>query len=108
MYTYKAHIANVVDGDTVDALIFLGFNLTAKLRLRLAGIDTPERGQPGFYEAKEFMTNAVLGKEVTITTYKSSKYGYYLADIKVDGFDSTINEELMLRGLAKPYEGGAK
>lgn len=107
MYTYNARIYNVVDGDTVDAEIDLGFKMTVKMRLRLRGIDTPERGQPGYDEAKAFVADKVYGKELLIHTFKASKFGYYLADIVLPD-NQFLNEMLVDNGLAKPYTGGKK
>lgn len=106
MFEYKATIENVVDGDTVDALIDLGFKVYIKQRLRLSGLDTPERGQPGYAEAKAFVTEKVLGKVVSIKTEKVSKWGYFLAEITVDGV--SLNTQLLSIGLAKTYYGGKK
>lgn len=106
MYEYRAKIINVVDGDTVDAVIDLGFRVTTTQRLRLARVDTPERGQPKFEEAKEFVQKAVGGKEVYLRSTKVSKYGYYLASITIDGRD--LSSMLIETGLAKPYDGGKK
>lgn len=106
MFEYKATIENVVDGDTVDAFIDLGFKVCIKQRLRLAGLDTPERGQPGYLEAKAFVIDKVLDKVVVIKTEKVSKWGYFLADVFIDG--SHLNKALLAEGLAKPYDGGKK
>lgn len=106
MYEYKAHVVNVVDGDTVDAVIELGFKVTVTQRLRLDRIDTPERGQPGYQEAKTFVSEMVAGKEVVLKTYKVSKWGYYLADVSVQG--RSLSEALVNAGLAKHYDGGKK
>lgn len=57
MYTYKAKIVNVVDGDTVDAQVDLGFNIQANVRLRFAGINTAElrSNDPKAQEAKNLL-----------------------------------------------------
>jgi micrococcal nuclease len=107
MYEYKATVVNVVDGDTVDAQVDLGFRVTTHQRLRIAHIDTPERGQPGFVEASNALKEMVLNKPVTICTQKISKWGYYLAQIMLaDGSD--VSKRMVDGGFAKPYEGGAK
>ena len=51
LYHYRGVITRVIDGDTVDVEIDLGLRLTANVRCRLYGINTPERGQPGYHEA---------------------------------------------------------
>jgi micrococcal nuclease len=106
MYEYKARVTNVVDGDTIDAAIDLGFKVQTMQRLRLARIDTPERGQPGYGEAKDFVKQLIEGKEVTLQSHKASKWGYFLADISIDGRD--VADLLLTAGLAKTYDGGHK
>ena len=105
-YEYKAIVENVVDGDTIDLAIDLGFKIQTRQRVRLARIDTPERFQGNYQTAKDFVKNAVLGKSVTIKTEKVSKWGYYLAEIMFDG--KNLNDELFNAGLAKYYDGGHK
>lgn len=106
MYEYIGTVTNVVDGDTVDVTVDLGFKVTTAQRLRLAGVDTPERNQAGFNEAKAFTEAMIGGKLVSIKTHKVSKFGYYLADIYVDG--KNVSQELIAVGLGKPYDGGKK
>lgn len=106
MYTYQATVFNVVDGDTVDVTVDLGFKVYTRQRIRLARIDTPERGQPGFDEAGDFLRELILGKTVTLKTYKASKWGYFLGDIILDGED--INQRMLNEHMAKPYDGGTK
>lgn len=106
-YEYKATVENVVDGDTIDASIDLGFKVSTRQRMRLARIDTPERAQPNYQEAKEFVKSAVLNKSVTIKTEKVSKWGYYLAEVVLaDG--RNLNDMLVQAHLAKYYDGGHK
>lgn len=107
MYEYTARIESVVDGDTIDAVIDLGFKVSTRQRLRLARIDTPERGQDGYTEARVFVRDAVLEKLVKIRTEKVSKWGYYIAEITLpDG--RNLSDALIEAGLAKPYGGGKK
>lgn len=110
MYEYNAKVVYVVDGDTVDVEIDLGFDNTTKKRLRLYGIDTPERGQAGYNEAKQYVTDQVLGKEFMISTFKDKqeKYGRYLATIHLPDSEFTLNDALIKLNLAKPYFGGKK
>lgn len=105
-YQYKARVTNVVDGDTVDALVDLGFRVQIAQRLRLARVDTPERTQANYQTAKDFVKDLVEGKEVTITTHKVSKWGYFLADVTVEGRD--VSDMLIAANLGKPYSGGTK
>ena len=62
LYTYKAKLVRCVDGDTIDVEIDLGFYMTAKIRGRLLGVDTPERGRENFHEATE-MLHDLINKE---------------------------------------------
>lgn len=105
-YEYKAKVVNVVDGDTIDALVDLGFKVQIMQRLRLTRVDTPERTQPGYAAARDFVKQIAEGKEVTITTHKVSKWGYFLADVVIDGRD--VSDMLIASKLGKLYDGGAK
>jgi micrococcal nuclease len=106
MYQYKAKVLNVVDGDTVDVSIDLGLQIHSIQRIRLYGIDTPERGQPGFSEATDRLKQLILNKNVLIKTYKISKYGQYLGEIMFD--EMNINQMMITEGHAKKYFGGTK
>jgi len=111
MYTYKARIDRVVDGDTVDATVDLGFYMQAKIRFRLAGIDTPEiRGKerPEGLKVKAWMVALVEGRTVTIKTAKAGKFGRWLAWLYVDGDETSVNETLIKKGMAKEYGGGKR
>lgn len=105
LYTYNAKITNVVDGDTVDASIDVGFSLTTLHRLRLVGVDTCEMNdkdpvkRASAIAAKEYMIQTVLGKNVVLTTYKSDAFGRYLAAIYLG--DVCVNDELVRLGFAK-------
>jgi micrococcal nuclease len=71
-YVYNATITNIVDGDTVDAVVDLGFNVSTKIRFRLNGIDTPEINskneaiQAIAKQAKQFLIDQILNKSVVI------------------------------------------
>jgi micrococcal nuclease len=109
MYIYKAKLINVVDGDTVDLEIDLGFSITVRERFRLNHIDTPERGTPGAAEATALVKEYLESRELVVSTEKGKdKYGRYLATIAPRGYAESINELLLAKKLAKPYEGGKK
>lgn len=107
-FIFNAVIYNVVDGDTVDALIDLGFGIYTKQRFRLSGINTSELNSKDTSErekatkAKDYLISEVLGKEVIIHSKSKDKYGRYLADIYVN--DLNINDLLLNKGLAEVYE----
>jgi len=106
-YVYHAQIINVVDGDTVDANVDLGFNIFFKVRLRLNGINTAElkdadaTKRAAGNRAKERVTELLKGRNVVIESRKIDKYGRYLADIYLDSVN--INQQLITEGLAVPY-----
>lgn len=106
LHVFLAEVVNVVDGDTIDCEIDLGFRIAIKQRIRLAGIDTPERKQDGFQKAKEYLNRRILGKSVILKVSSRSKWGYYLGEIFLD--DKNINQELVSEGYAIEYDGGTK
>ena len=107
-YTYSATIVRWVDGDTVDLVVDCGFYIRLESRFRLFGIDTPERGQDRYDEARMHAESlAPPGREVVVKTYQApDKYGRFLALIEVDAV--TINDSLVTAGLALPYFGGTR
>jgi len=110
MYEYKIkEIVKVIDGDTVDILIDLGFSVYHKERVRLSGIDTPEMNSKNLTEkeiakkAKTFITTWLKEqKNLTIKTYKDDKYGRLLGEIFGNG-GVCVNNLLMEKGLAWDY-----
>ena len=108
MYKYNAKITKVVDGDTVDAEVDLGFNVKMNLRFRLANINTAELKSKDQAEAhraqdaKRFVIDKALGASVLIESEKDDKYGRWLAKIYLsDG--SQLNSLLIENNLAVPY-----
>ena len=86
MYQYKAKVKRVVDGDTVDLDVDLGFHVIIRLRGRLLDVDTPERGHQDWAKATEMLESLLKKQEdgegyVTIHTVKTGKYGRWLIDI---------------------------
>jgi micrococcal nuclease len=100
-YNFEAYCTNVVDGDTADLVIDVGFRMTTEQRVRLLGINTPERGHEGYQAAKDYLKERILDKLMIVQTRKSDAFGRYLATVYVDG--QNINEELLSLGLAVPY-----
>lgn len=102
-YVYHARVARVVDGDTFDADVDLGFGLKSFMRLRLRGVDSPEpRGasRPEGLEATAYARLALEGKDVLIETRKSDAFGRYLARVWVGTED--FAELLLDDGMAVP------
>ena len=108
MYTYTARIISVYDGDTVTAMVDLGFHVQKEIKVRLSGIDTPEvRGEErrqGLL-AKTRLIELVLDKEVIIQTFKDKqeKYGRWLGLIFVPGNPKAVNHILIEEGFAVEY-----
>ena len=86
MYEYLARVRKVIDGDTVDLTVDMGFHVTMLQRVRLRGVDAPEIRGPcreAGAAAKAFVQAALPeGTKVFIRTYKLGKYGRYIADLK--------------------------
>jgi endonuclease YncB( thermonuclease family) len=116
MYEYGCTVERVVDGDTIDVILDLGFDIRFKSRVRLYGIDTPESRTRNKDEkvrgkmAGAFLKDAVdNGTKVVIETkLKDSrgKYGRVLGNVVVDGVN--INEALIKNFLAVAYFGQSK
>lgn len=112
LYTYRAKVVSIYDGDSLRADIDLGLGMWKhNERIRLAGIDTPEiRGaeREAGLTAKKFLVDMVEGRTVVIQTTKDKegKYGRLLGVVWVrteDGGYSNINELLVVKGMAVPY-----
>jgi len=108
LYTYRAHITAVYDGDTVTADIDLGLGIwKSKEKLRLIRINAPEmRGdekEQGTI-SRDWLREKILGKDVMVRTVydKKGKYGRYLAEIWYD--NKNINDLLVTKGLAEYKE----
>jgi micrococcal nuclease len=119
MYEYHVKkVTNVVDGDTIDVDIDLGFDISFSSRVRLAGIDTPESRTTNKaekvlgLEAKEYVKSKIKdAKEVVIKTEKmdsSEKYGRILGWIFLDGSKVSVNEQMIADGYAWGYLGDTK
>ena len=119
MYEYHVKkVTNVVDGDTIDVEIDLGFDISFSSRVRLAGIDTPESRTTNKaekvlgLEAKEYVKSKIKdAKEVIIKTEKmdsSEKYGRILGWVFLDGSKISINEQMIADGYAWGYLGDTK
>jgi micrococcal nuclease len=103
-YEYNATVINVVDGDTIDAIVELPFNLTATHRFRLLGVNCPEVHGPTKAEglkAADYTRQALLGRTVRLRSAKSDDFGRYLAQIWIGDLD--FNRSLIANGLAVPY-----
>ena len=108
---YEHVVVNrVIDGDTTEMTVDLGFGMSLNDKFRLYGIDTPEKKQVGNKEATEYLRGMIEGKPVTIEYMKQDKYGRRLANIFVvqDGKIVNVNQSMIQNGHAKSYFGGKK
>jgi micrococcal nuclease len=105
--TYKLDVTRTVDGDTIYGnLILDDFNMIMKdQKLRFIGIDTPERGYQGYYEAKEFTANICDGNTLEIILHGKDSFGRWLVDVFYEELNEkkSLNEELLRLGLASIY-----
>ena len=112
MYTYKAKLDRIIDGDTVDANIDLGFDITIHKRIRLAGIDTPESRTRDLEEKKKGLASKqrlteLLGEgDFVLESKEVGKYGRVLGTLHIE--ETNINETLVQEGFAVEYWGGKK
>ncbi|WP_026914889.1 thermonuclease family protein [Christiangramia portivictoriae] len=91
-------VIKIADGDTFTMLFENGF----EVRVRLDGIDTPERKQPYSKAAKKALSNLIFGKNVTVYYTKKDGYGRVLGEIFIDNIN--VNRELVRQGLAWHYK----
>jgi len=113
-WIYNAEVKKVVDGDTFDIIIDLGFDVLKKGRVRLYGINTPESRTSNLEEkqkglaAKEFtdqwLTKAAHKVKIETIIDKNEKYGRVLA-IVWDNNGNCLNTDIVAAGLAREYHG---
>ena len=116
-HIYSAKLIRVVDGDTCDALIDLGFDTWVKKRIRFKGVDTWEsrtrnkeekvKGLAAKAYVKDLLENSDDGK-FSIISHGVGKYGRVLGEIFVKGEEKSVNELLKENGHAYEYHGGKK
>ena len=118
-YIYRIKsVERVVDGDTIDASIDLGFDISLTKRIRLAGIDTPESRTRDLKEkelgldAKNWLKHQLEDAfDVVIRTEKpdsTEKYGRIIGHLFINGQDESLNNQMITEGYAIPYDGGTK
>jgi len=115
-------IKKVLDGDTIDVVIDLGFDLAKTERVRIAGVDTPEKRTRNLEEKalgldatnwlKDKLNETIKGEDelVVRTELKGGvgKYGRLLGWLYVGDSDLSLNEQMITEGYAWPYDGGTK
>lgn len=116
MYEYKAKVARIIDGDTIDVDIWLGFDVVLpKQRIRLFGIDTPESRTRNKEEkirgllSKQYLKDMCpKGHTIRLESKERGKFGRILGIIYQDSETSSINQKMCDDGYAVPYHGGNK
>ena len=118
MYEYKCKVTRVVDGDTVDVVLDLGFSIEYRDRVRLMAIDTPESRTRNKVEKKLGLASKARLKELctqhkgnlVLRTSKEGKgkFGRILGSLYPFGSEVSLNEMLIAEGHARPYCGGSK
>ena len=118
-YIYRVkQVLKVVDGDTIDADIDLGFSISLEKRIRLAGVDTPESRTTDLnekamgLESKEWMKKKLEGaKDIIIKTElpdSTEKYGRIIGHLFINGQETSLNNQMIVEGYALAYDGGTK
>jgi micrococcal nuclease len=115
---YVKQVTKVVDGDTIDVVIDLGFDIGFTTRVRLAGIDTPESRTKDLaekalgLESKKYLADRLKdAKNVVIKTEKinsTEKFGRVLGWLYVNGEENSLNVEMINKGYAWTYLGDTK
>ena len=122
MYNYKINLLRVIDGDTIDAEIDLGFDIKVKKRIRFMGINAPESRTKDLEEkarglaAKDRVKQLLDGcKNITLNSHGVGKFGRCLGEIMLDMVDGqekltleSLNELLIKEGHAVEYHGGKR
>lgn len=107
-YLYRATVVAVVDGDTADMAVDVGFHATILTRFRLYGINAPEMkgetSEAGKLARTALLTMIPIGSNVLIKTHKGQdKYGRWLAEIVLPDMTATVNQRMVREGFALEY-----
>ena len=109
MYKYAAEVLRVIDGDTLDLHIDLGFKVGFNTRIRMIGIDTPEKWHPYGKVVKAYLQQELEGKEIFLDVTKKDKYGRYLGVVYLNKNDEqSVNDKLIEINMAKAYHGASR
>lgn len=104
-YKYKAKLIRIIDGDTIEAELDLGFRISRRDIFRLEGINAPEHDPV----STEALSALITGKDIIIESHKAEKYGRWLATIWLPGADGgmqSANQLMVQKGMAVPYMVG--
>ena len=105
MYTYNAKVLKIIDGDTIDVLIDVGFHINITHRLRVARVDAPELAgatHDAGVAVKEWLMDQILDEDVLIKTEKSDSFGRYIAEVQYRGVN--VNDEMLELKLVTQYK----
>lgn len=108
-YQYKTFVNEVIDGDTFDCTVDLGFKVFRKERIRMFGINTPESRTKDKVEkelglkAKAYLKEKIEGVDVVMEVIKQEKFGRYMAIVYIGGV--SLNDEMVRLKYARAYFG---
>ena len=109
MYQYEAQVLKVIDGDTLDLFIDLGFKVGFNTRIRMIGIDTPEKNFSYGQVVKQYLQQILGGKTIFLDVTKKDKYGRYLGVVYLNKNDEqSVNDKLIEINMAKAYHGASR
>ena len=116
MFEYNASVLKVVDGDTIDVLVDVGFSIHKKIRVRLYGIDAPESRTRDLEEKKLGLAAKarlieILNQndnKIILNSHGIGKYGRCLGELFIKDEEQSINTQLILEGHGVEYYGGKR
>lgn len=110
-YTYLAKLVRLIDADTVELDVDLGFKVYHRIIVRLDRLNAPERSNPNHKAAFQWLQTQLYGNgplRIVTRKDKQEKYGRYLAEIYYSTDTVSINQQMLDNGYAVPYSGGKR
>ena len=116
MFEYNATVVKVVDGDTIDAMVDLGFGTWKKVRIRMHGINAPESRTRDLEEKKKGLAAKARliemleenEKHFILISHGVGKFGRCLGEIYIKGHNTSLNKQLISEGHGTEYFGGKR
>jgi micrococcal nuclease len=111
VYEYQARLSRIIDADTIELDVDLGFRVSQRMIVRMWGIDAIERRHPKHKHAVEwlrFQLSGVSPLRIRTQKDKQEKYGRYLAEVFYSDDTLSINQQMIANGYAVAYEGGKR
>ena len=116
MFEYNATVTRVVDGDTIDAIVDLGFNTFKKVRIRMHGINAPESRTRDLEEKKKGLAAKARlvemleenKNEFILVSHGVGKFGRCLGEIFLNKKENSVNKQLIWEGHGTEYYGGKR